>query len=206
MDEELLLRVRRIYAAVGSTEESDPTKLRAVVIVTDKIRAMFQDFRGGLNDEQLTNYAHAMIHNIANLRDHLIKWAAQSGRAKERVDEVLDESLDLQVITDLSNNDKHGYPPRSGGRSGRCPKLVEINRVMQLTTKPVAGSSISMTLGADGTPVFLGDGKAKAVITGDVVDQDQQRIGDLHEIANQAVRAWEALLVEFGIEINTART
>jgi hypothetical protein len=43
----------------------------------------------------------------------------------------------------------------------------------------------------------MGDGTAKAVVTGDVVDKDGNRIGDLYEIVNKAVEAWEALLVDF---------
>ncbi len=206
MDAELLQRVRRIYAAVRSTEETDPKELRATVIETDKLKAVFQDFRNGLSDEQLVNYAHAMIHNIANLRDHLKRWAAQTGKDKKLVDERLRQSFELQTITDLSNNDKHGYPPRDGGRSGRCPKLIQVNRVMRLATKPKAGSTIGMTLGADGTPSFFGDGNAKAVITGDVIDKDHNRIGDLHEIASKAVQAWEALLTEFNVDTGTPET
>ncbi len=48
MEIELLQRIRRIYAAVVAAEETDPKTLRATVIETDEIKAMFQDFRGGL--------------------------------------------------------------------------------------------------------------------------------------------------------------
>ena len=206
MNAELLQRVRRIHAALCSTEETDPEKLRAPVIETDKIKAVFQDFRGGLSDEQLLNHAHAKIHNIANLRNHLRRWAEQNGKDAKKVDESLRQSFELQVITDLSNNDKHGYPPRDGGRSGRCPKLIQVNRVMRLATKPEAGSTIGMTLRADGTPAFFGDGNAKAVITGDVVDKDHDRIGDIYKIASKAVHAWEALLTEFKVDTGTGGT
>ena len=58
---------------------------------------------------------------------------------------------------------------------------------------------IGMTIGAGGVPNFIGDGTAKAVVTGDVVDNDGNRIGDLYEIANKVVEAWEVLLVDFGL-------
>ena len=112
---------------------------------------------------------------------------------------AFNKSLELKIISDLSNNDKHGYPPRNGkGQSGKCPQLVDINRVMQLKTQAKKGSTIVMTLDAGGTPKFFGDGTAKAIITGDVVDNKNNRIGDLYTIATKAVEACEQLLPDFG--------
>lgn len=195
----ILQRINRIYAAIGAIEENDPKKLRATVIQTDKIKAVFQDFRGSFSDDDLSNYAHTVIHNIANLQDHLRRWAAHNGHEKTKVDQIVANSLDLQIIKDLSDNDKHGYPRRDGGYSGKYPQLVNINRVMQLKTQAKKGSTSGMTLGTDGVPKFFGDGTAKAIITGDVVNNNNNRIGDLHEIATKAVEAWEQLLADFGL-------
>lgn len=197
MVDSILQRISRIYAAVGSIKEDDPQKLKATVIQTEKIKAVFQDFRGGYSDDDLSNQAHSVIHNIANLRDHLRRWASHHDQDKNKVDQTVDNSPELQIIRDLSNNDKHGYPPRDGGRSGQYPQLTEINRVIRLQTQTTKGSMIAMTIGAGGVPNFIGDGTAKAVVTGDVVDKDGNRIGDLYEIANRAVRAWEQLLADY---------
>ena len=203
MDAEIQERVRRIYAAIGAVEERDPRELKAQVISTDKIHGMFQDFRSGLNDDELLNHAHTLIYNIANLRDHLRRWAVRNGKNASDVDNVADISIDLQIIRDLANTDRHGYPPRDKGFSGSAPRLVAINRVMRLETQAKKGSWISMTIGADGIPLFGGDGSAKAVTTGDVVDSDSKRIGDFYEIANKSLKAWEELLVNFGLSSAT---
>ncbi len=144
MDDVILQRINRIYAAIGEIEEDDPNKLKATVIQTDKIQAIFQDFRAGLSDDDLSNQAHSVIHNIANLRDHLKRWASHHGQDKKKVDEAVDACPELQIIKDLSNNDKHGYPPRKGGRSGQSPQLVEIDRVMRLQTQAGKGSGFAM--------------------------------------------------------------
>jgi len=206
MDYAIRQRISRLYAAIGTIEETDPQKLRATLIQTDEIKAVFQDFHGGLSDDELSNQAHTVIHNIANLRDHLRRWAAQNGQDKAKVDQTIDNSLDLQIVQDLSNNDKHGYPPRDGGRSGKSPRLIEINRVMRLQTQAKKGSMIAMTIGASGVPKFIGDGSAKAVVTAEVVDNARNRIGDLYEIANKAIEAWERLLVDFGLITGTSGT
>lgn len=199
MDDTILRRISRIYAAIGDTEEDDPNKLRATVFQTDKIKAIFQDFHGDLSDDDLSNYAHMLIYNIAHLQYHLRRWAANNGHDETKVDQTVGNSFDLQIIKDLSNNDKHGYPPRKRSHSGKYPQLMNINRVMQLQTQAKKGSTSGMTLGAGGVPKFFGDGTAKAIITGDVVDKDNNRIGDLHKIATKAVEAWEQLLADFGL-------
>ena len=198
MNTELSQRIYRIYSSIKAVEETDPNKLKATVITTGKCIGVFQDFRGGLNDAELSNLAHMLISNIANLRGHLRKWAGTNGKDKEKVNEAFNQSLELRIIQDLSNNDEHGYPSRKGGYSKIYPQLVNINRVMQLKTQAKKGSAIGMTSVAGGVPKFFGDGTAKAIITGDVVDNKNNPIGDLHEIAIKAVEAWEQLLADFG--------
>lgn len=192
-------RIGRIYSAIEVAQESDPQKLRGKFVQTEKFFGMFHDFRGGLSDEELSNQAYSVIHNIANLKDNLKRWASKNGQSKDRVDQVIANCFELQVMIDLSNYDKHGPPRKGESRSGRCPRLVSINRVMQLQTQPKAGSVIAMTIGADGLPKFMGDGIAKAVVTGDVVDDSNAIIGELHEMTLKAVTALESLLVDFAL-------
>lgn len=206
MESTILKRINRIDAAIGAIEEDDPTKLKATVIKTEKIKAVIQDFRAGFSDQELLNQVYTLIHNIANLRDHLRKWASHNGHNKAKVDQTIDNCFELQIIMDLSNNDKHGYPPRDGGHSGKSPHLIDINRVLRLQTQAKKGSKIGMTIGSDGVPKFTGNGTAKAVVTGGVIDKDNKRIGDLYDIANIAVEAWEKLLVDFGLITTTNST
>ena len=57
MDDDIRQRINRIYAAIGGIEEDDPNKLRATVIQTDKLMAVFQDFRGGFSDDAMDRLA-----------------------------------------------------------------------------------------------------------------------------------------------------
>jgi hypothetical protein len=194
VDEIIQKRISRIYAAVDAAKESDLGKLQGRVIQTPRVSALFQDFRGGLSQEQLSNQAHLVIHNIANLRDHLRRWAAQKGLNRDKVDQTVKSSFELQVIQDLSNNDKHGYPPRDGGCSGKAPQLGEVTRVLRL-----CGSGVATFTG--GAPQITGDSTAEAVVTAEIFDQAGGRIGDLHDVAAEAVSAWEKLLKDFNADL-----
>ncbi|UCD57631.1 MAG: hypothetical protein JSV16_00545 [Candidatus Hydrogenedentota bacterium] len=197
MGSEISDRIKRIYSAIGAIEEHDANKLKAKIVETEEFKGVFQDFRGALTDADLWNLAHMLIDNIAKLRDHLRKWAERNGKDKRKVDEAIASSLALQIILDLSNNDKHGYPPRNGGHSRRSPRLAHVKRVMQLRTRAQKGSIIGMRLGADGKPEVFGDGRAAAVVSGEVVDKENVQLGDLYGIARKGVQAWEKLLRDF---------
>ena len=196
--DELIDRLHRIYAAVDEAVEGDISKFPPKVISDAKGFALYQDFLGGLNASQVANLAHSLVHNIANLHDHLKRWARKNGHDPKRIDQALETSAPLQIIKDLSNNDKHGYPPRNGGHSGKAPKLVEAKRVMRLTTAAKAGSFVGMILTPSG-PKQIGDGSSAVIVTGQIVDADGKVVGDLYDISLQAVVAWEQELKSSGV-------
>jgi len=187
-----------MYAAVAASEEPDLSKLPARVIRTDRILGVYQDFSGGLKDEEIANLAYSLIQNIANLEDHLRGWAVRNGKDKSLVDQAFKASFALQVIKDLSNNDKHGYPRRGKGYSRRSPKLVNPRRILRMTTGEKKGSAVALTMAPDGTPRKLGSGSAKAIVTGEVVDDRDVNIGDLHDLASKAVDDWVRALERLG--------
>ena len=156
--------------------------------------------KGGLTDEELSNIAHSLIHNIANLQGHLQKWARQNEKEVSNVNKAFSNSNELKIIQDLSNNDKHGYPPRDGGHSGIAPKIKQFTRGMQLTT-PEGGGTLALAFDAKGKPRVIGKGDAAVVISGEIIDRDGNTAGNLHSIAKKAISDWEDLLKEFGLKV-----
>lgn len=78
MDDELIMRTSRIYAAIHAVEEMDLSKLKGQVVETDKFAGAWNDFSGGLSEAEMSNLAHSLIHNIANLPNHLRKWVGRN--------------------------------------------------------------------------------------------------------------------------------
>lgn len=195
--DELLLRLRRINAAIAASVENDLSKVSPKVLTGNNFVEIYQDFSGDLSEEELSNLAHQVIHNVANLRDNLIRWADTNGKNAQRVWDTFNSSLEIRVIQDLSNNDKHGFPPKNGvGNSGIAPQVKEINRVMRLTANP--GSDIVLMMGPTGL-ISKGSGSAVVVVTGQLIDKMGKIFGDLYEFQLTAVEAWEKLLAEFKI-------
>jgi hypothetical protein len=195
--DDLILRLRRIYAAIGETIDTDISKYPATVQQNDRMTSMWQDFRGGLSHEQLLNLAFSLAYNVFILRDHLLNWASGRPGGREQVLDFFKTSMPLKIVADLCNADKHGYPPDRPW-TDLVPSLGEVTRPLQITAKPGAGWFM-YTVGADGRPRTYGEGEAKVVLSADVLDKDGNRIGDLVELVEKAVTDWEKLLVELGI-------
>ncbi|HEY3319938.1 MAG TPA: hypothetical protein VGP72_05695 [Planctomycetota bacterium] len=195
--DEIQNRLRRIYASIGVAMECDMRKFPPKIVQNEHVICVSQDFRGGMSDADVENAAYTIIHNVANLRDHLRKWAKANSKEQAKVYAAIDASPALKVIEDLSNIDKHGYGSRNDS-SGMGPKLVDIRRELRLQTQAKKDSFVALTIGLTG-PRVTGDGLAVVRISADVVDKNGARLGDLLQIEQDALDAWEKLLREFGI-------
>jgi|GEM_PF-2428787 hypothetical protein len=76
MPDGLVSRLRRIYASIHAIREFDMMQLPAKVFQSKEIVSVFQDFAGNLTEHDMANAAHTVIHNIANLQNHLKRWIA----------------------------------------------------------------------------------------------------------------------------------
>ena len=199
--DDLTLRVKRLYSAIEATEETDISKFLPKVINAGHKKSFSQDWGGGLNEAELTNIAHSLIYNIAHFDAHLKKWADRNSKDKTKVNYMFKDSLSLRIIKDLSNYDKHSYPRRNGGYSGKSPRVDQFRRIMQMTTKPEKNSFVAFTFTRQGVPKVSGDGTAKVIVSGDILDKDGNNIGDLHKTALEAVEAWEKVLGDFGVKL-----
>jgi hypothetical protein len=190
-------RLRRIYAAVGELVEDDLSQFAPQRRGRPGTESILQDFRGGLTDEQLSNIAYSAMHNVANLWDHLRRWVGQHGRDSTRVDAVVRQSLELQVIIDLSNADKHGYPPWDGGWSGRAPRLKKLDRGLVIAPRQ-HGVPVELSFTNQGLLLPPEAVPGKVVVFGRVVDGNGTKIGEFQDLLERAIRVWESLLSELG--------
>lgn len=188
-------RLRRVYAAIDAVAESDLSKFPPIPLP----HGVFQDFNGGLTQAELDNRAYSVIHNIADFPETMHRWAQENGHERETVEQGLNASMPLQVIRDLSNRDKHPHPPRDGGRSGLSPKLQSVHGVLRMTTLGEKGSSVAMILTSAGPKQVGGSGSSQIVITGDVIAENGEPIGDLYELETQAVETIEHELIRLNV-------
>ena len=199
MSSHLVGRIGRIYAAIGEAATTDLSVLKSVTRrVEGDLYEVSVSFDGGMTSDQLQNTVYSAVHNVANLRDHLKKWARQNGKRGDVVDRIVDDSLELKVIVDLSNRDKHGGPDRGGGLSGMSPDLTRFYRALVIAPQPGRRSAeVVFDFFGDGPPVQSNDG-ARVVISADIVDESGNVVGDAMTFLEAGVSQWEQALATFG--------
>jgi hypothetical protein len=203
---EINSRIRRLFTAIKGTYEPVLTKFPAHIRATHNTVCVFQDFSGGMPESEMENAVQNLIALVASLEYHLQKWAAKNGRNPDRVRWTFETSEPLKVIHDLWNNEKHGYPPPRGrDRTGRKPRLTHVRRRMQLKTRAQKGSWCQIQMAANGMPVASGDGAAGVIISGDVVDDHEATMGDIHDVLQQSIGECEKLLENLGIPVSSKK-
>lgn len=189
-DDDLARRLRRIHAAVGSTLEHDLTKFRAKVTPN----VMHLNFRGGLSQEEIENFAWSAIHNVSTFYSHLMVWAGSNDPLKARIKEVNEASKALTILRALDNKDKH--PKAKDVRAGQELDLIEVTRAAQLSAP--AGGRAGFMIGPDGS-IVRGE-NMKVAITGTVINKATgERLGTLSEYIEEAVKVWEEFMRELGL-------
>lgn len=192
-------KLNRIYASIGIIKEDNINKVKPKFIKEDNQLTITFDFMGDMSDADIVNNAQLLIHNIASLKYHLIRLFRKNQYDDKVIIDTFSNSLELKIIEDLWNNDKHGYPPRNGGHTGISPKLENIVRVLQMRTNPEKGASLGIFINMQGEIQKTGSGAHAVIITGDIMDANGIKIGDLYEMALNAVLTWEDLLSHYNI-------
>lgn len=191
MDEEIVFRIKRVYSAIGETIKTDFTDIKQETVKTNTGYACVIDFKGGYTDEQISNFAHMAISNVANLRNHIERWLRQNGKDESTFNRSIADSPNVKAIIDLNNNEKHGYPPRDKGLTKKSIKLNKITRSLQVRPAP-AGVAFPAT--PDGNPIKINQGIAQLVVTGQIVDGDNNHYGDLHKCLLSAISEFETII------------
>lgn len=198
MENELKERFARIHAAMGDVTGLNLAVAPPYVFQNERRRGVFQDWSGGRSQAHMEKDANSVIAEFMGLRDRAEQWLRANGHRTVDVRAFMRAHRAVALIWDLGNTDKHGrldHKPYSGFK----PRLVNVKRVAQLKTQAKKGSWVQYQMGPGGQPIISGDGTASLVLTGDVLDENGQKLGELHSIIEQALSEWEAFLGANGL-------
>lgn len=193
---QLIAKIERLHAAVGAAEDRDLSKIKATVTQTANSVTVQHDFRGDLTQAQIEHLAWGVIRAIADLKDHLNRWAAAHGHPRDMGDHAVQSSPELSLVVDLANFDKHGGHGRSGGISKLYPELKNLRRGLRITTAAQPGAMAGMQLLPTGEIRTVGD--AAVTILGDVCLRDGRRI-EIGYVQQRAIEAWEKAFTQLGV-------
>ena len=139
---------------------------------------------GSINaDEKLDVYSRmtTVIQHLANLKDNAKKYLSDKNVESKIVEERINNSIHLSIITDLSNSEKHGYPTISR-RSKLDPKIINVRESWNIKF-PLSN-------------VFYNPMNSKIELTADIVDFNDNFICDFNELIEKGIENWEDFFIE----------
>lgn len=152
----------------------------------------------GKNDQITTeNQIILIIGGLADLKDNLKKYIKLQKGDDSVVEDRINQSLHLQLVIDIANSQKHGYPLTKPERSGKSPKITGIRSVLSAkSTKenPVTSFKFDPFKGTVET-----EGNVKIRISGSVEDAKGKQIMQIYELIEGALSQWEDLIKELNI-------
>ena len=151
------------------SDESDPTGRRFSV-----------EFGGGptsASDQlDVQSTLNNIIHHLANLKDNLKNQLRSNGLPANEVEIQINGDRNLQLIADLCNQEKHGYPLTCTRRSQLDPIIVNIRHEL----------AVPLTIGFSN--VFS---DSSVVVDADINDGAGNYIVSFRELVEGAIKTWE---------------
>ena len=192
-------KIQKIYAALGVVVSDHLTtaNIKPQITKTDTGFIFEMNFDEGTSEIELENAVTLLVTNIASIKDHFKVWCGNN-HVTFTGDELINNNLDVAIIHDLWNIDKHAKLT-SQPRSGFTPTLQGLQRGMVLSGQSTANISVNLT-GEDSQVTT--DGSFQFIITGQVIDENGKIRGDFTEICTKAIDAWLNLLKSTGVPIS----
>lgn len=103
---------------------------------------------GNENESENLNKVMIILYNLASLKDHLKNSFRVRNLDPKIIEKEIDESIHLQVLIDIVNQDKHGTPIRNP-RSKKNPMITGLSNGMRMADPRTGEEKFTMFI--DGT-------------------------------------------------------
>jgi hypothetical protein len=185
-------RLQRVYSSFGKKYEQTPSTAHTQSVTTkhdDGTLEIRTTFHSKSLDERL-NIINTILYNIANLKDAFKAEFSVRGLDNGIVESELSSILEINVLLDLVNQEKHGYPLTKYKHSKLDPKLANIK-------EGLAFNALGLRTGGRVKEQQNGnlemDGDVGLEILCDVVDLDDKVLFSLDSMINASIRFFEEL-------------
>ncbi len=189
-------RLKRVYRAVDKQIDPDINPNINVKMEQVGSQGRIELTFGKLDKTELINTIFGIIYSIASLKDHLKNKLKKVGKNPQLVENTINECLELQLIFDLWNQDKHGYPLERGSRSGKNPKLVNLRQGLTIKdTSKGSGSIVFSPFFPQNMHTVTSESDNMVVkIMGEIVDTNGKNLVSLDELFNKSLAELEKLI------------
>ena len=188
---DLEARLKRVYATIGDIY--DP-KVEENIKTETIVKGSHFEQRitfGHLSSADLEKTVMNAIHGVASLKDHIKIKMKKNGKDPQEVEELINRSASLAIITDLDNLDKHAESKYK--RSGKNPRIDKIQQGLQ----PLPGqNSFSISMKMDGFRPQIDDteGDYRIVISASIIDDKGNHLINFDDLISTGIKEYEEFI------------
>ena len=188
-------RLNRTLTSLNARFDNDIRKNTKVELIETDGGIGTRTTFGDSDENTNLNAIMIILHNLANIKDNLIKTLITKGKtekqAKKIVEDEINSSLHLQVLIDLVNQEKHGYPLTKFIRSNKNPLIKNPAQSLSLGDGR-EGSVTEINIAQDGHLIIHGD-PPKIILTADIYDDNNVLLFNLNALVDTCYSKWELL-------------
>lgn len=192
-------RLDRTLTSLNARFDSDIRKNTNIEFIQTSQGTGIRNTFGKNSENENLNQIMIILYNLASIKDNLIKELQTKGReekqAKDIVEGEINNCLHLQVLIDLVNQEKHGYPLTKHKRSNKNPLIKNATQNLAFVGGPGAVTEINMAndghLIVHGTPPVI-------KLTADIYDDQNNILFGLNTLVDTCYSKWEALAKTHG--------
>jgi len=180
-------RIDTLYFATDKFIKREPVAKISITQEEVKEGTFKVSFEAGeISKHEVRSAKHTftdMISRLANLKDPLKNKFKNAQLNDKIVEDYINNSEHLQIIMDLNNAEKHGYPLQKTRRSKLDPRIENIQKVMAL---PLQSGKFT-NLFSDSVVIFIAD----------IVDLNGKKTHDFHDLIEKAISDWEKFCIKY---------
>ena len=143
----------------------------------------------GTEDEQkVINPILIVLHNLASLKDNIKNALKTKGHDPQLAEDEINNSLHLQVLVDIVNQEKHGSPLKKS-RSHKHPVIKEAKQSLRMG-RAIRDEEGNVT-GSEFGPVM--------VINATIRDDKGNRLFGLDELVETCYSKWRGIIKTYNL-------
>lgn len=177
-----------VYVTHDQKEEINPDKTKTTTY-------SFSYTFGKDDQETIVNKIFIILYNLSSIKDNLKNIFKSKGINPKQVEDEINNSIHLQVLIDIVNQEKHGYPLKQTNRSNKNPLIIDACESIQISvsTSPEKKSAESRMFFTPNGLKFDGDGTQRMAIVAKIVDGDKNELFTLDELVNTSYEKFLSL-------------
>ena len=119
----------------------------------------FFSMKAGNDDYETTiNKIFIILYNLLSLKDNSKNCLKNKGINPQIIEDEINNSIHLQVLIDIVNQEKHGYPLKRSNRSNKNPLIKYASQSIAVRSSPESNSSAAIFYNENGLNI-VGDSK-----------------------------------------------